>query len=231
MRHKGFLLATAAGSVAAASGGAQAADLAYKAAVAPPPAASWEGWYIGLHAGAAWQQGHANGQTDYGSLSQTSTTSFIGGGQIGHNWQHGNFVYGFEADISGLTGQGNASTLGGYVALTQKIKWLSTVRARAGLAVGDTMAYVTGGIAFGEVSNSLNISGFPIFSKSESKTRVGWTIGGGVEHMIDRNWTVGLEGLFVDLGRSTVTAPSTTFKSTTFSNQAVIGRLKVNYKW
>src|SRR5258707_9287915 len=105
MRHKGFLLATAAGSVAAA-GGAQAADLAYKAAVMPPPAASWEGWYIGLHAAAAWQQGHANGQEgDYASLSQTSTTSFIGGGQIGHNLQHGKFRYGFEADISGLTRQ------------------------------------------------------------------------------------------------------------------------------
>jgi outer membrane immunogenic protein len=230
MRHKGFLLATA-GSVAAASGGAQAADLAYKAAVAPPPAASWEGWYIGLHAGAAWQQGHANGQSDYGSLSQTSTTSFIGGGQIGHNWQHGNFVYGWEADISGLTSEGHASTEAGKATLAQKIKWLSTVRARAGLAVGDTMAYVTGGIAFGEVSNNFSTACGSVCNKSESKTRVGWTIGGGVEHMIDRNWTVGLEGLFVDLGRSTVTNPSSAFKSTTFSNQAVIGRLKVNYKW
>jgi outer membrane immunogenic protein len=99
------------------------------------------------------------------------------------------------------------------------------------LAVGDTMAYVTGGIAFGEVSNNLGPAAFSSFNKSESKTRVGWTIGGGVEHMIDRNWTVGLEGLFVDLGRSTVTAPADSFKSTTFSNQAVIGRLKVNYKW
>jgi outer membrane immunogenic protein len=227
MRHKGFLLATAAGSVAAASGGAQAADLAYKAAVMPAPAASWEGWYIGLHAGAAWQQGHANGQPDYASLSQTTTTSFIGGGQIGHNWQHGNFVYGFEADISGLTGEGRVDN-GSKGVLAQKIKWLSTVRGRAGLAVGDTMAYVTGGIAFGGVSNTFN-PGFAPGIKSESKTRVGWTVGGGVEHMIDRNWTVGLEGLFVDLGRSTVTiAP---FKTTTFSNQAVIGRLKVNYKF
>jgi outer membrane immunogenic protein len=227
MRHKGFLLATAAGSVVAASGGAQAADLAYKAAVAPPPVASWEGWYVGLHAGAAWQQGHANGQGTYQSLSQTTTTSFIGGGQIGHNWQHGNFVYGFEADISGLTGEGRVDN-GSKGVLAQKIKWLSTVRARAGLAVGDTMAYVTGGIAFGQVSNFFSGDGF-CCSKSESKTRVGWTIGGGVEHMIDRNWTVGLEALFVDLGRSTVTTIDS--KTTTFSNQAVIGRLKVNYKF
>jgi outer membrane immunogenic protein len=109
------------------------------------------------------------------------------------------------------------------------MSWLSTVRGRAGLAVGDTMAHVTGGIAFGKVSNILDpgFGGHGI--KSDSKTRVGWTIGGGVEHMIDRNWTVALEGLFVDLGRSTVT--TTDFKTTTFSNQAVIGRLKLNYKF
>jgi outer membrane immunogenic protein len=229
MRHKGFLLATAAGSVAAASGGAQAADLAYKAAVAPPPAASWEGWYIGLHAGAAWQQGHANGSSYTTTLTQTSSTSFIGGGQVGYNWQHGNFVYGWESDISGLTNQGSTSTGASGKSLTQKIKWLSTVRGRAGLAVGDTMAYVTAGIAFGQVSNTLDFGPFNCCSKSESKTRVGWTVGGGVEHMITRNWTAGLEALFVDLGRSTVTV--TPFKTTTFSNQAVIGRLKLNYKW
>jgi outer membrane immunogenic protein len=228
MRHKGFLLATAAGSVAAASGGAQAADLAYKAAVMPPPAASWEGWYIGLHAGAAWQQGHATDQYQpFLGLNQTSNTGFIGGGQIGHNWQHGNFVYGWEGDISGLSGQGTNTSLN--KSLNQKINWLSTVRLRGGLAVGDTMAYVTGGVAFGKVSNTFDpgFGGHGI--KSESKTRVGWTIGGGIEHMVDRNWTVGLEGLFVDLGKKTVSVPDG--KTTTFSNQAVIGRLKLNYKW
>jgi outer membrane immunogenic protein len=234
MRHKGFLLATAAGSAAAASGGAQAADLAYKAAVMPPPAASWEGWYIGLHAGAAWQQGHANGHTYQESLSQTSNTGFIGGAQIGHNWQHGNFVYGWEADISGLTGEGR--TTGDKAAsLTQKMNWLSTVRGRAGLAVGDTMAYVTGGIAFGKVSNTLDTGcpGCIPNIKSESKTRVGWTIGGGIEHMLDRNWTIGFEGLWVDLGHKKIVNSSgtDTSKTTTFSNQAVIGRVKLNYKW
>jgi len=50
--------------------------------------------------------------------------------------------------------------------------------------------------------------------------------------MWTRNLTIGLEGLFVDLGNSTVTAPSlASDKTTKFSNQAVIGRLKVNYKF
>jgi outer membrane immunogenic protein len=89
------------------------------------------------------------------------------------------------------------------------------------------MAYMTAGVAFGSVRNSINFSG--CCSYSDSKTKAGWTIGGGVEHMLSRNWTIGLEGLFVDLGKSTVTVNN--FKTTKFSNQAVIGRVKLNYKF
>jgi hypothetical protein len=47
-----------------------------------------------------------------------------------------------------------------------------------------------------------------------------------------RRTSSAVEGLFVDLGNSTVTAPSlASDKTTKFSNQAVIGRLKVNYKF
>src|SRR4030095_7821267 len=86
---------------------------------------------------------------------------------------------------------------------TSRISWLSTVRGRFGLAVGDTMAYMTAGVAFGGVRNSVTFDAVSS-TYSSSKTKTGWTIGGGVEHMLSRNWTVGLEGLFVDLGNSKV---------------------------
>jgi opacity protein-like surface antigen len=60
---------------------------------------------------------------------------------------------------------------------------------------------------------------------------VGWAVGGGVEHMLNRNWTIGLEGLFVDLGRSNLTFGQSGNKTTRFQNTAVIGRLKLNYKF
>src|SRR5262249_49736636 len=113
-----------------------------------------------------------------------------------------------------------------------RIRWLSTVRTRFGLVVGDTMAYVTGGVAFGGVKNCFLCTPLSPDNKAESKTRVGWAIGGGVEHMLTRNWIVGLEGLFADLGGRTVTNPNIApFKTSRFSNQAVIGRLKLNYKF
>jgi outer membrane immunogenic protein len=238
MRKKtGFLIATSAGfAAAAAMPGAQAADMPIKAPRYVEPAANWTGWYIGAHAGAAWQKTDVT--TDAGTFldnysfipdpnASFSKTGFIGGGQIGYNWQHGNFVFGLEGDISGLTSRASANVTG-YDPLTysSKIRWLSTVRGRFGLAVGDTMAYMTAGVAFGGVKNSVNIFDT---NYSTSKTRTGWTVGGGVEHMLSRNWTIGLEGLFVDLGRSTVEIDDGS--QYRFSNQAVIGRVKLNYKF
>jgi outer membrane immunogenic protein len=225
MTRKGYLLATA-GSVAAvaAAGGAQAADMPVKAPWAPTE--SWAGWYIGLNAGANWQQA-LNDSDSYGSAN-TNASGFIGGGQIGYNWQNGNGVFGLEADLDGLTGSGKTSayTPSGKN-YSNQIQWLSTVRGRVGLAVGNTMAYATGGVAIGGVKNSWN--GIFAGSKSESATRVGWTVGGGVEHMMGSHFTLGVEALFVDLGQSTIT--NSVGKTATFSNQAVIGRVKLNYKW
>jgi outer membrane immunogenic protein len=242
MISKGYLLATASGVAAvAAAGGAQAADMPLKASPVPVAAPSWAGWYIGLNAGANWQRsadtfGYAGGDLPVTNV-HTKSTGFIGGGQIGYNWQAGNFVYGLEGDISGLGGHSNAAitTPGGSgKSISNQITWLSTVRARGGLLIDPTtLAYVTGGLAVGGVKNSFQGSpGLIGFNKSESTTRVGWTIGGGLEHMLNNHWTVAVEGLFVDLGKSSATTigPGAA-KTAHFSNQAAIGRLKLNYKF
>jgi outer membrane immunogenic protein len=244
MRKKGFLIATSAGFAAAAVPGAQAADMPIKAPRYIEPAASWEGWYIGAHAGAAWQKADVTTNSGFfnndgyfipNPNASISKTGFIGGGQIGYNWQHGNFVFGLEGDISGLSGKASTSFNTGYQtgSYSSQIRWLSTVRSRFGLAVGDTMAYATAGVAFGGVRSSakFDFEFSDSLSYSSSKTRVGWTVGGGVEHMLNRNWTVGLEGLFVDLGRSTINNVDFGSGSVQFSNQAMIGRLKLNYKF
>ena len=102
------------------------------------------------------------------------------------------------------------------------------------MAVGDTMAYATAGVAFGGVKNRYEFvvdDPSPLSSVRESSTRVGWVVGGGVEHMWTRNWTIALEGLFVDLGRKDANHIVNFVKNTRFSQQMVIGRAKLNYKW
>src|SRR6186713_867469 len=76
-------------------GVASAADL--RPAAPPPvmvaPAPSWAGFYIGGHLGGGW--------------GEDSNSAFIGGGQIGYNFQFApNWVLGIEADISGTDAGG-----------------------------------------------------------------------------------------------------------------------------
>lgn len=243
MKHKGFLLATTGGFAAAVSG-AQAADLPAKAprmVPAPAPIASWTGFYVGLHAGAVWQMAntdYANGtEGGGGGSARGHETGFIGGGQIGYNYQIApTWVLGVEADISGLSGHATSpSQVGGGKgnSLDARINWLSTFRGRVGwLMHQDTMLYATGGFAWGEVKNSFDPTHeAPAFTqKSVSKTKTGWTFGGGIEHMLTPNWTVAVEALYVDLGHTTGTN-SDGSKSSTFKNTAAIARLKVNYKF
>jgi outer membrane immunogenic protein len=92
---------------------AAAADMPVKAPVAPVPAPiySWTGFYVGVHAGWGWSSYtvavtpspafvSASGY-ETNSFDQNSD-GFIGGGQIGYNWQFApNWVIGIEGDISG----------------------------------------------------------------------------------------------------------------------------------
>src|SRR5262245_22662436 len=82
MKYKGFLLATASGGALAPA--ANAADLPAKApAFAPPPPILWTGWYVGINAGAAWQQVSAT-NSEYSTSITDNRTTFIGGGQLGY---------------------------------------------------------------------------------------------------------------------------------------------------
>jgi outer membrane immunogenic protein len=81
-------------------------------------------------------------------------------------------VFGLEGDISGLSGKNTGQS--GYTTYSSQIRWLSTVRGRFGLVVGDTMAYATAGVAIGGVKSSFAP---PELGYSSSKTRVGWTVG------------------------------------------------------
>ena len=92
------------------------------------------------------------------------------------------------------------------------LSWLGTTRARVGfVATPDNrlMIYATGGVAYG--GGSSNFSAFDaatgaFWSGSPSSTRVGWTIGGGVEYAVTNNITIKGEYLYADLGSSNFTS-------------------------
>src|SRR5215216_3833625 len=97
------LLVGCAAAVVAFSTPALAADVApgFKAPPAPPAAYNWSGLYGGLNAG--YSGGHVPyDATTFGAPSSGTLNpdGFIGGGQIGYNFQAGSFVFGVESDIA-----------------------------------------------------------------------------------------------------------------------------------
>src|SRR5579862_5049470 len=217
---------------------ASAADLALKAPPPPVAAPSWVGWYIGVNAGAASQRGYYDDPDDFAYTVgwRSSNAVFIGGGQIGYNWQQGNIVYGLEGDISGLSkSSGTYFSAVGIPSVTygSSVTWLSTVRGRLGMTVGDgtTLLYGTAGVAVGHISahSEGGIFGWPL--NTYSTTRVGWTGGGGIEHMITPHWTIGLEALYTDLGAYTKASNVDGKCCATVHNTLWSGRFKLNYKF
>jgi len=79
---------------------AKAADLPVRAPAYVAPVFSWTGFYIGGNIGGAWAQRDVTDSVlGLNFDNGTSNGVFIGGGQIGGNYQVGNFVRGVEGDF------------------------------------------------------------------------------------------------------------------------------------
>ena len=253
-------------AVAALAGSAFAADLPVKVPpVAYPVLTNWGGWYVGANAGYSWghssigyAQGPGNvfGITNPGDALALSTSlspdSFIGGGQFGFNYQAGVWVLGFETDIAWRDRTSSVAmtlnTLGDTLTLSDEQKWVGTVRGRLGFTpatMSNWLFYVTGGLAYGDFEHSAtqfcNVGCTQTRIISDSVTKAGWTVGGGVEVALNRNWSLGAEYLYMDFGTDTlVGAPAgtlppfgSTFTSTTvsFHDKSQVARLKLNYRF
>jgi outer membrane immunogenic protein len=231
MRHFS-VAALAAVSTLAVMQSTFAADLPRRAPAYTPPmpiAYSWTGFYIGLNAGGHWGRDEvttaasainftAVGAANFnaGAAGTNDPSGFIGGLQIGYNWQFTNFVLGFEGDVNGLTGKttrtfiypGPAPAAGDAFITSAESSFLATVRGRLGWAIDRTLLYATGGLAVGTVKTTdvaLTNGGVTVEPTSNTTTRTGWTVGGGVEYAFLPNWTAKLEYLYVDLGNFNTT--------------------------
>jgi outer membrane immunogenic protein len=155
---------------------ARAADMPIKA---PPPPPTWTGLYWGVNVGwiGASQYNITNTGTDTGAgglgtllavgqipgTIPVSHSGFIGGGQIGYNWQlDPSWVWGIEADFQGTTAKGSAGAVS-VAPLSQvttvysyELDNLGTVRARLGwLSSPNLLWYGTAGLAYGQTSQGL----------------------------------------------------------------------------
>jgi outer membrane immunogenic protein len=204
----------------------------------PPPLSSfnWAGFYVGGHAG----HGTGGGNMIVTPLPSAATfvnlgptqlhtdpSGFIGGVQGGYNWQRGHVVFGGEADysFSNMVGdkvispiiQNNGTPFpgptvaGNSITSHQNTDWVSTVRARVGLAVTpQLLLYGTGGLAFGHVTYFGNTNFTPVGTENypafADKTKTGFSVGAGSEVGLVSHLTARFEYLYYNLGNEIITA-------------------------
>jgi outer membrane immunogenic protein len=137
----------------------------------PATLPTWTGFYAGVNAGSLWSNTNASSTVDWsrltagGNIGSATFTSvpqtgfgwtggpgFVGGGQVGYNWQMTNkIVVGIETDFQGVAGGGsNWNT--GWMSNSLSSKGpssIGSVRGRAGYLVAPNLqVYGTGGFSY-----------------------------------------------------------------------------------
>ncbi|HTV34579.1 MAG TPA: outer membrane protein [Methylocella sp.] len=251
------ILLASAGAMALA-GTSMAADLRPPPPVYLPPPPTWTGFYAGINAGYQWNSDTSASvlAAPFGGIPAfvsvpVSQNAFIGGGQIGYNYQFANsWVVGLEADFDGLTTshpEGSAATFGFGLTATQNLDYLGTVRGRIGYLLTPTLLiFGGGGLAYGDVSTNFGvIQTTPLVGFAAGpgifETKVGWTAGGGVEWQFMPNWSLKVEYLYYDLGSLTTVSPllagpvpvayGVSQEKTTFTGNVVRAGLNYHFNW
>jgi outer membrane immunogenic protein len=213
-----------AGAAVVAAGSASAADLSiYNKA--PPPAFSWSGCYIGGQSGlgaghTTWKDASTAGDIDGNGAFSTANTDMSGGlagGQLGCDYQYSSaWVFGLSGMFaaSNITGT-NMDQFNATWALRDRVDWFGSVTGRAGYAVGQFLLYYRGGVAWEhnrfEIENSGTNLGTP------SATRVGWTLGSGIEWAFAPGMSAFIEADYYNFGNQNVGFPgSVTTANTPF---------------
>jgi outer membrane immunogenic protein len=238
--------------------GAMAADLPSRMAPAPAPMIAavpvftWTGFYVGVNAGYGWNNNDNNSTLLVPGVGLVDLNNggddggFVGGGQIGYNYQIGSFVVGLEADLQWADVGGNNDDVFvpgvGFVNTgNRNTDWFGTVRARAGFAFDRVLIYATGGFAFADDNNSNNcVVGAFVVACGNGGDSTGWTVGGGVEWALPTNWfassavTFGVEGLYVNLGsndRADIVVNNLVLSGNSGDNEFGVVRAKLNFKF
>ena len=186
-----------------------------------PVAINWTGFYVGGQAGYAFGANHASyawatpGGLNGGGPLVGDAQGVTFGAHVGYDQQFGNWVVGVEGAINGTNlSRTNSLTIGdstnsansGVLTTFVQSDLQGAILARAGYAFGRLLPYAAAGVALGEFAVQSQSSGadaagsFFAARGLQSTTRVGWTVGGGLEWAINNNWSIRGEYRFSDFG-------------------------------
>lgn len=191
------LISVAAAAALFTSSSAFAADL-----IVDPPAApemmttsssNWDGFYLGVFGG--YGAGTISDDDQLNYFYNSDYTLDISGWMAGVT-AGANFTL-TDGIVGGLVGDIAWSNLGGSspYPFDATVNWLGSVRGNLGFDAGAFMPYVTGGLAFANMSTELSGGTY-----SDSQTHLGWTVGAGVQVAATDNMAIDVVYRYSDYG-------------------------------
>jgi outer membrane immunogenic protein len=247
------VLAFAAVAASAATPGL-AADLPVAPAYRPPvyvaPNYDWTGFYFGGHVGGGLLLDQITTTTtttfqNVGTVSRLSPSSFLAGGQVGVNWELAPVVIGLEGtwtwtNIAGFQVTPSAVAAGTSEGSNDAARWYATATARIGYAFNDVLLYAKGGGAFMRVDYGQEVLNSTVTSTQDmTDSRIGYTVGAGIEWGITEQLSLKAEYDFLDFGTKTYsfdglsTAPGAAIGSFPVSIRSMLHAftLGINYRF
>lgn len=185
----------------------------------------WSGLYVGVNGGAAYG---SSGQRDYAIGAPPADGNYnvkggFVGGTVGYNLLFANMLLGLEGDLDWASASGSSNVCGTDHECGTKLKGLGTVRGRIGSVIGNTLLFATGGLAVGNI-NAYDVSG----PANATKTRAGWTVGGGIEQRLSGPWSAKVEYAYTAFGHNDYfTLPNHTPESIDLKSNMV--KFGINY--
>ncbi|MAA74776.1 MAG: hypothetical protein CMN28_08725 [Salinisphaeraceae bacterium] len=222
IRSKSLCAGFAVLSLSATAALAQGEPEKARASTAKNTATQWTGWHVGAQAGVGFSTGD-DGELEFRRVDGSDNTAAINnafgdnfdgefdagylvGVRGGYDWRAGDWVYGVLADFSDieLTQDQTAfsATPATYIE-RRELKNLGTLRGRLGWAGHNTiMPYVSGGLAYGDVQYSWegNSGAFRGDNGQDGGWTAGYTVGAGVEVIINPEWSFGVEYAYTNMG-------------------------------
>jgi outer membrane immunogenic protein len=240
-----LIVAVAAMLGIGANGIASAADLAVKAPRTAVPLYNWTGCYIGGNVGGGWSKMDTTRvqidtapptlvQDNFGSENDSG---FLGGGQVGCDFQTNNLVFGLEGqfDFGNVNGSHSIPALPGFTE-SNSLKELYMATGRIGyLWTPQLLGYLKGGVAYYVNNNSIFAPGGGLNSSAQFRDP-GITAGIGFEYMFTPNWSVFGEANYIwtedDSAAHDYLSPAGTPVQVINDRQRIIAAMVgVNYKF
>jgi len=202
MRGISLIAVSVAGSLLAFSCTTFAADLPAQPpikapAMVPVESFTWTGVYLGVHGGGAWSK--LSGTNSFGgTASSASLDGWLAGGQIGANYQVGQWVFGVQGDYAYADDKFTQSLAPIVGTLEVKHDYFATASGRIGYAFDRLMVYGKGGVAFTRDKwRATDNTGGLVFGNFN---RTGWLAGAGFEWAFAGNWSVFAEYNYLSFG-------------------------------